>query len=62
VLWEGKGKIQEYGQKRYWGYAPSYLRVAIDVEPEQEMSNQITLVTLNSVDAEAECLLSDPTP
>jgi len=66
VLWEGKGKIQENGQKRYWGYAPNYLRVAIDVEPEQEMSNQITLVTLNSVDAEAECLLStqgyDPTP
>lgn len=66
VLWEGKGKIQENGQKRYWGYAPNYLRVAIDVEPEPEMSNQITLVTLNSVDAEAECLLStqgyDPTP
>jgi len=60
VLWEGQGKIQENGQRRYWGYAPNYLRVAIDVDPDQKMSNQITRVTLNSVDAEAECLLSQP--
>jgi len=58
VLWEGQGKIQENGQRRYWGYAPNYLRVAIDVDPDQKMSNQITRVTLNSVDAEAECLLA----
>jgi len=60
VLWEGQGKIQENGQRRYWGYAPNYLRVAIDVDSDQKMSNQITRVTLNSVDAEAECLLAQP--
>ncbi|MDQ7015071.1 MAG: tRNA (N(6)-L-threonylcarbamoyladenosine(37)-C(2))-methylthiotransferase MtaB [Gammaproteobacteria bacterium] len=58
VLWEGEGKIQADGKKRYWGYAPNYLRVAIDVDPEQKMSNQITAVTLKSVDLEGECLLA----
>jgi len=49
VLWESDADQLDNGMLRYWGHTPNYLKVAVDVPSELDLSRQILPATLSKV-------------
>ena len=58
VLLEGEGQPLTGNRRRYFGYTPNYLRVAVDVDDNKAMSNSIIPAVLSSHDSDSEFLLA----
>jgi len=54
VLWESKQTKAPNGRVRRWGYTPNFLRVAVDVPPDQALAHTIREAELLRVDESGE--------
>ena len=61
VLWEGQGKRQQNGKRRFFGYTPNYHKVQIDVSSSIKLTNKILFSRLVSV-SESDCLVAEILP
>ncbi|MCF6192903.1 MAG: tRNA (N(6)-L-threonylcarbamoyladenosine(37)-C(2))-methylthiotransferase MtaB [Kangiellaceae bacterium] len=61
VLWEGQGKRQQNGKRRFFGYTPNYHKVQIDVADVIKLTNEILPSRLVSV-SENYCLVAEISP
>lgn len=50
VLWEGQREDLKNGKVRVFGYTPNYLRVACEINSDENLENQITAYTLKQME------------